>query len=120
LKDKIICFEDKTTLDAGPNFDGYKWSTGATTQSISDVTVGTYWVQLKTGQCWTTQTVKVYPSEQPVVSSIDIATNTITVYVNGGTAPYKYSMDNISWQDSNVFKNVPRGEYSICKRCLQL
>ncbi|UMQ40297.1 T9SS type B sorting domain-containing protein [Chryseobacterium sp. Y16C] len=113
LKDKIICFEDKTTLDAGPNFDGYKWSTGATTQSISDVTVGTYWVQLKTGECWTTQTVKVYPSEQPVVSSIDIATNTVTVYVTGGTAPYKYSMDNISWQDSNVFTNITRGDHTV-------
>jgi len=109
LTDKIICMEDKTTLDAGPNFDGYLWSTGATTQTISDVTVGTYWVNLKTGQCWTRQTVKVYASEQPVISSIDIATTTVTVYATGGTAPYKYSMDNISWQDSNVFTNVPRG-----------
>ncbi|MCA6069270.1 gliding motility-associated C-terminal domain-containing protein [Chryseobacterium sp. RG1] len=109
LTDKIICMEDKTTLDAGPAFDGYQWSTGATTQTISDVTVGTYWVKLKTGLCWTTQTVKVYASEQPVISSVDIATNTVTVYATGGTAPYKYSMDNISWQDSNVFTNVPRG-----------
>jgi len=109
LTDKIICMEDKTTLDAGPNFDGYQWSTGATTQTISDITVGTYWVKLKTGDCWTKQTVKVYASEQPVISSVDIATTTVTAYVTGGTAPYKYSMDNISWQDSNVFTNVPRG-----------
>jgi gliding motility-associated-like protein len=109
LTEKVICIEDKTTLDAGPNFDGYQWSTGATTQSISDVTVGTYWVRLKTGDCWTTQTVKVYPAQQPVISSVDIATTTVTAYATGGTAPYKYSMDNISWQDSNVFTNVPRG-----------
>lgn len=109
LTDKIICMENKTTLDAGPNFDGYQWSTGATTQTISDVTVGTYWVNLKTGNCWTRQTVKVYASEQPVISSVDIATTTVTVYATGGTAPYKYSMDNVSWQDSNVFTNVPRG-----------
>lgn len=109
LIDKIICIEDKTTLDAGSGFDGYEWSTGATTPIISDVAVGTYWVKLKTGECWTKQTVKVYSSEQPVISNIEIDTNTVTVHVTGGIAPYKYSIDNINWQDSNVFTNVPRG-----------
>lgn len=110
LVDKIICIEDKTTLDAGPGFTGYEWSTGATTQSISNAGVGTYWVKLKTRDCITTQTVKVYASEQPVVSNIDISINTVTVYAIGGTAPYQYSMDNIHWQSSNIFTDVARGE----------
>ncbi|MCT4327731.1 T9SS type B sorting domain-containing protein [Chryseobacterium indologenes] len=109
LKDKIICMEAKTSLDAGPGFKSYEWSTGAKTQSISNVGVGTYWVKLKTGDCTTLQIVKIYPAENPVVSSIDISENTITVYVQGGTPNYQYSMDNIIWQYSNVFKNVPRG-----------
>ncbi|MCS3867813.1 gliding motility-associated-like protein [Chryseobacterium ginsenosidimutans] len=113
LEDKIICMEDTTTLDAGPGFTAYKWSTGATTQTISNVTVGTYWVDLKTGNCTTRQNVKVYPSEQPVISSIDITNNTVTVNVVGGTAPYKYSVDGINWQDSNVFTNVPRGDNTV-------
>jgi gliding motility-associated-like protein len=113
LEDKIICIEDKTTLDAGPGFTGYAWSTGATTQSINNVTVGTYWVDLKTGTCITRQTVKVYASEQPVISLIDIVNNTVTVNAVGGTAPYQYSMDNINWQDSNVFTNVPRGDNMV-------
>nr|WP_315030592.1 T9SS type B sorting domain-containing protein [uncultured Chryseobacterium sp.] len=113
LKDKTICMESKTTLDAGPGFKSYEWSTGATTQTISNVGVGTYWVKLKTGECVALQTVKVYPSENPVVTSIDISGNTVTVFVNGGTPPYKYSMDNINWQDSNVFPNVARGEAKI-------
>lgn len=113
LEDKIICIEDTTTLDAGPGFAGYEWSTGATTQSISNVGVGTYWVKLKTGDCWTTQNVTVYPTDQPVVSNIDISTNTVTVSVVGGMAPYQYSMDNINWQDSNVFTNVNRGDHKI-------
>ncbi|MCF2221256.1 T9SS type B sorting domain-containing protein [Chryseobacterium sp. PS-8] len=113
LEDKIICMENKTTLDAGPGFTAYKWSTGATTQAINNVTVGTYWVELKTGNCVTRQTVKVYPSEQPVISSIDITNNTITVNVIGGTAPYKYSLDGIKWQDSNVFENVARGDNMV-------
>ncbi|UHO38041.1 gliding motility-associated C-terminal domain-containing protein [Chryseobacterium capnotolerans] len=115
LKDKIICMEDKTTLDAGPGFKKYEWSTGATTQTITDVGVGTYWVKLtsKVQECTTTQKVTVYPSEQPVITSIDVSTTNITVNVAGGTPDYKYSIDNIVWQDSNVFNNVPRGNYKI-------
>ncbi|SHL00349.1 T9SS type B sorting domain-containing protein [Chryseobacterium polytrichastri] len=113
LKDKTICLENKTTLDAGAGFDGYEWSTGATTQTISNVGVGAYWVKLKTGKCFTLQNVNVYATQQPVVSSIDITNNTITINVNGGTPPYKYSLDGITWQDSNVFTDLPRGEVKV-------
>ncbi|MFZ4930714.1 T9SS type B sorting domain-containing protein [Chryseobacterium sp. Mn2064] len=113
LKDKTICMESKTTLDAGPGFKSYEWSTGATTQSISNVGVGTYWVKLKTGDCVATQLVTIYPAENPVVTSIDISGNTVTIYANGGTIPYKYSMDNINWQDSNIFTNIARGEAKV-------
>lgn len=113
LRDKTICLEDKTTLDAGSGFDGYEWSTGATTQSISNVGVGAYWVKLKTGKCFTLQQVHVYPSQQPVIASIDITNNTITVNASGGSAPYQYSLDGINWQDSNVFTGLPRGENKI-------
>ncbi len=113
LKDKTICMEDRTTLDAGPGFLSYEWSTGATTQTIQGVAVGEYWVKLQTGKCFTLQKVHVYPSDQPVISNIDITNNTITVTANGGTAPYKYSLDGINWQDSNVFTGLPRGENKI-------
>lgn len=112
LSDKIICIENKATLDAGPGFDGYQWSTGATTQTIS-AGVGTYWVNLKTGECFTRQNVKVIPAVQPVISNLEIKNNTITVSVIGGIPPYKYSLDGIKWQDSNFFENLPRGENSI-------
>lgn len=113
LKDKTICTEDKTTLDAGPGFIGYEWSTGATTQSIQNVGVGAYWVKLKTGKCFTLQNVNVYASQQPVIASLDITNNTITVNASGGTAPYQYSLDGVTWQNSNVFANLPRGENKI-------
>ncbi|MBK1894461.1 T9SS type B sorting domain-containing protein [Chryseobacterium paridis] len=113
LKDKTICIEDKTTLDAGPGFVSYLWSTGATTQTITNVGVGVYWVKLKTGECTATQNVKVLPSEQPVITNVDISSSTITVNVIGGTPPYQYSLDNINWQTSNVFSNLPRGEATL-------
>lgn len=113
LKDKIICMEGKTTLDAGPGFTGYEWSTGATTQFINNVGVGSYWVRLKTGECFTTQKVKVYPSEQPVIANIEISNNTIIINTTGGTPPYSYSIDNITWQSSNIFTNISRGNHNV-------
>ncbi|GAB0155101.1 hypothetical protein CHRYSEOSP005_03610 [Chryseobacterium sp. Alg-005] len=113
LKDQTICMEDRTTLDAGPGFDSYEWSTGATTQSISGVGVGLYWVKLQTGKCYTLQEVRVYSSQQPVISSVDISNNTITVNVSGGKPPYQYSLDGVNWQDSNIFSGLPRGENKI-------
>jgi hypothetical protein len=68
---------------------------GATTQSIQNVGVGTYWVKLKTGECVATQKVTVYPSEQPVVTNIDVTNTTLTVNVIGGTPDYQYSLDKI-------------------------
>ncbi|PWW29866.1 MULTISPECIES: gliding motility-associated C-terminal domain-containing protein [unclassified Chryseobacterium] len=116
LLDKTICIENTTTLDAGAGFKSYEWSTGATTQSIKNVGVGTYWVKLKTGDCVVTQKVTVYPSDNPVITTVDISGSTVTVYANGGTPPYQYSMDNINWQDSNVFTNIARGEAKVYVR----
>lgn len=116
LLDKTICIENTTTLDAGAGFKSYEWSTGATTQSIKNVGVGTYWVKLKTGDCIATQKVTVYPSDNPVITTVDISGSTVTVYANGGTPPYQYSMDNINWQDSNVFTNIARGEAKVYVR----
>lgn len=113
LKDKTICIDAKTTLDAGPGFDSYLWNTGATTQSIQNVAPGQYWVQLKTGRCTALQTVKVNAAPQPVISSIDIKNNTITVNVKGGKGPFQYSLDGIKWQDSNIFTGLPRGEVTV-------
>lgn len=113
LKDKTICMEDRTSLDAGPGFDGYEWSTGATTQTIQGVGVGSYWVRLQTGKCFTYQQVNIYPTPQPVIASVDIKNNTMTVYASGGTAPYEYSLNGINWQSSNVFTDLPRGENKI-------
>lgn len=110
LKDKIICVEQRTTLDAGPGFDSYIWSNGEITQVISDITVGSYYVDLEKNGCLTRQNVKVLASPIPVITNIEISNNTATLTVNGGVPPYQYSVDGTNYQNSNVFSNLPRGE----------
>jgi gliding motility-associated-like protein len=45
------------------------------------------------------------------------STGTITVNnVSGGTAPYEYSIDGVNWFPSNVFSNLPGGNYTVYVR----
>ena len=114
LKDQIICINDLTTLDAGAGYTAYAWNTGATTQSISNVSPGSYWVDLTyTNGCVYRQTVKVTTPEDPIIKEILIENNNITINVTGGKPPYQYSLNNITWQTSNVFYAVPRGLNTI-------
>lgn len=47
-----------TTLDAGPGFSNYNWSTGASTQTISIAGPGKYWVTVTNDQgCTRTDTI---------------------------------------------------------------
>lgn len=113
LVNKTICPNTLTTLEAGPGFDSYHWSTGATTQSISNVSSGAYYVDLTFDGCTYRQTVDVTESTLPVITMIEINGNTVTIGVSGGTPSYEYSLDGTSWQSSNVFYNVPRGNHTM-------
>ena len=112
LVDKIICIDGRTNLDAGPGYQSYLWNTGATTQVLSGVPVGDYWVILKDNGCSVKQFVSVKKAVDPVISEIEISNNTATVKVTGGKAPYKYAVDSpTNWQDSNVFTGLSRGQH---------
>ncbi|MDQ0592612.1 gliding motility-associated-like protein [Chryseobacterium ginsenosidimutans] len=113
LVDKIICPKTLATLDAGPGFDSYLWSTGATTPSITNVPAGSYWVDLTFDGCTYRQNVNVIESSLPIITMIEINGTTVTIGVSGGTPPYEYSLDGVSWQNTNVFTNVPRGNHIV-------
>ncbi|MDR2237175.1 MAG: T9SS type B sorting domain-containing protein [Chryseobacterium sp.] len=116
LKDQVICPKALTTLNAGPGFESYLWSTGDTSPSISNVPAGSYWVDLTFNGCTYRQHVTVSESPLPMITSIEINGTTVTIGVNGGVPPYEYSLDGVSWQSSNVFNNVPRGRHTIFVR----
>jgi len=109
LVDQYICPKAVTKLDAGPGYTSYLWSTGATTQAIQNVPVGSYWVILTANGCQTRQEVRVIAIPSPKIKKLDVKNNTVTITVEGGEPPYQYSRDGIQWQDSNVFTDLPRG-----------
>lgn len=116
LIDQTICPKTTTTLDAGPGFEKYLWSTGATTHSITNVPAGNYWVELTFNGCVYKQLVNVTEYQLPLITSIEIDGTTVKVGATGGTPPYQYSLDGVIWQSSNVFYNVPRGAHNVIVR----
>ncbi|MVT08157.1 gliding motility-associated C-terminal domain-containing protein [Chitinophaga tropicalis] len=73
--DTAICVGDNITLDAGAANAAYtiRWSTGATTQTITVNAAGTYYATVSNGICSTTDSIKVSVNNPPVVNLRDTA-----------------------------------------------
>ena len=90
--DTSICSGQQVTLNAGNPGDSYQWSTGATTQTITATTSGTYWVHVSNGGCVSTDSLAITVVNNPTVnlgpdSTVCIGT---TVTLNAGNAGYNY------------------------------
>ncbi|PWN69861.1 gliding motility protein [Chryseobacterium phosphatilyticum] len=112
LYDQIICSNEKILLDAGPGFSSYAWSNGATTQTIS-ANAGNYYVDLGFNGCIYRQYVNITTAQSPTITKIDVTGTTATVFVTGGTPPYKYSLNGFDYQTSNVFTGLSRGIHTV-------
>ena len=66
-RDSVLCAGQSITLDAKNVGANYKWSTGATTQTINVNTKGTYWVKASLGPCFYTDTIKISYNKSAVV-----------------------------------------------------
>ncbi|MDC6366721.1 MULTISPECIES: T9SS type B sorting domain-containing protein [Flavobacteriaceae] len=122
----VICEDEVLILDAGPDFDSYLWSTSETTSSVILYEPGSYWVTVTQETngllCNTTQDIEVSLANAPIITSIDIedwteSENVIEVYLsNASVGDYEYSIDGINYQDSNIFTDLERGEYTVYVR----
>lgn len=122
LKDQTICANSTTTLTTETTFTYYKWKNengqiideGPFVNFINDVSVGKYSVELTSANgCSLVQNVNIFSAELPLITNIEVSGNTATVFVMGGNPPYQYSLDNITFQSSNIYTNVPRGLQTI-------
>lgn len=113
LKDVTICPNITTILDAGNNYLDYKWSTGAITQRI-EVGEGNYWVELFSKEgCSYKHNVNVSHFQLPNIMMIKTLNGRAEIIVEGGKTPYKYSLNGVDWQNSNVFEPLKNGNYTI-------
>lgn len=117
LPDKLDFCEGKSVvLDAGPGFKSYEWNTGATTQTITVSTPGTYTVKVTNiFGCESTSSTQVSYSVLAHIVSVNITNNTATVILSQ-SGNYEFSLDNFTWQDSNIFTNLQMGEYTVYVR----
>ena len=123
-----ICENQTTTLDAGSGFVSYLWSTGETSQTISVSQSGQYTVdvvQLVSGITCVGQFVyTVTTANAPIIDYLNIVDWTDTdnsievVLQNPGAGNFEYSLDNVIFQDSPIFGNLPLGQYTVYVRDL--
>jgi len=117
--DIIVCNGATVNLNAGGGFSRYSWSTGANTQQIAVTTSGLYDVTVDNGGCTATDQIQVTFNNimvvNPVTTDIDCSHpgGTATIGVAGGTAPFRYVMDNGTETTSNVFSNLVQGNHMV-------
>ncbi|MDB4727372.1 M12 family metallo-peptidase [Saprospiraceae bacterium] len=58
-------------------------------------------------------TLDVFASLLQEVSCFNTNDGTISVTVNGGKAPFQYSLNGLDFQDENLFENLSSGTYNI-------
>ncbi len=111
-----FCAGKSAILDPGPGFKSYLWSTGATTQTITVSNPGNYSVKVTNNfGCENTASTQVTHTVLPSIVSINITNTTATVILSE-TGSFEYSLDNSTWQDSNIFTNLSMGEYTVYVR----
>jgi gliding motility-associated-like protein len=116
-----ICENNIITIDAGPGFSSYLWSTGETTQSIIVSKPGNFSVIVTTNYatiaCSNTKNFIVKNSTVATITKIETKDwtdndNIITVFVTG-QGDYEYTIDGKNYQDSNQFLALHSGEYVV-------
>lgn len=119
-----LCENKTVTITCNSIHDGYSWSTGEITNSIVINQPGTYQLTATEihGQiiCSSTKSFEIVLSNPATFTIIDTrdwsnSENSIQISVTG-LGSYEYSLDNINFQDSNLFTNLPSGEYTVYVR----
>ncbi len=119
-----ICEGDTVEIIADAGYHQYLWSTGETSQSILVDSPGVYEVTATNVygnlSCSVTKTVSAANSNIATISSMETVdwtqnNNAISVFVEGN-GDYEYSLDGITYQDSNEFTNLAINEYTVYVR----
>jgi len=101
----------------------YLWSTGETTRSIGNLAPGTYSVTVTDANGCTYEATSTPITDPPVltasvtsvqdVSCPGEANGIIELMVAGGTMPYSYSTDGLTFTQGTTISDLPIGDYDI-------
>jgi len=120
-----VCENYDITINAGTGFDSYLWSTLETTPSIKISNAGAYSVTVTQNHgntvCSAVKNFMVVLSNVAVVTTETQdwtdTENVIAVYVSSSSVGnYEYSLDGITYQDSNTFSGLLSGDYMVYVR----
>ncbi len=109
LQDVYACAGDFGILDAGAGTNyTYVWSTGATTQTISVNTPGTYSVTISNGTCSKVFSAQLINPALPQFTDVAYDNHILTISATNPTnGTLEYSINGgVAWQSSNIFYNV--------------
>lgn len=106
------------SLSSGTSPYTYTWSNGATTQDLTNIPAGAYWVSITdaNGFFWNSDTFYVNSlglsaNINPTSPDCGLANGALSLTVTGGIAPYSYTWSN-GQMGSNTISNLGIGGYS--------
>jgi large repetitive protein len=116
------CDGSATANSSGPSPYTYLWSTGQTTQTISNLCAGTYTVSVTDGNNCTgtsTATITEPPAFNGTITSVtnvycnSMCNGNATMSVSGGVAPYTYLWNTNPFQTTAAVSGVCAGTYTV-------
>ncbi|MDT8308335.1 MAG: gliding motility-associated C-terminal domain-containing protein, partial [Bacteroidales bacterium] len=130
--DKAVCASAPVTLNAGAGYDQYLWHDSSTAQNYTATVPGIYWVTVKKGDCYSSDTVLLFPcptgetnlyipnaftpngdnnNDVFFVVGNDIINFSIIIYNRWGGAVFKTKDKDLGWDGTFGGKPVPEGVY---------
>lgn len=107
-----LCEFETIALDAGISGMNYLWSNGATTQTTTVNTGGTYTVDVTSPapeNCTSRKTIVVEEHKIPQIDRINVEGTRAIIFPVKAEEYFEYSVDGINYQAYNVFYDVPAG-----------
>jgi len=115
-----ICGGQEVILDAGSPNQIYEWSPSSLGDGQTAIVnePGIYTVTVRNNsECVSTRTFTINGYANPQISNISHFGTTVYVTMSNNDY-YEYSLDGVSWQNSNVFYNVEPGVIKVYARDL--
>jgi gliding motility-associated-like protein len=108
-----LCKNDVIQLNAGVSGLSYLWNTGDLSQQIPSNGATNYSVKItNTANCSIIKNFEINYYDVPVITQVKINNLDVEVIVEGNGI-YQYSLDNIVFQASNLFKVDEGGVYTV-------